>query len=297
MSAHEDPAGTATIDQLVWALALQCRPGDVVIVGVATPVAACAALLARELLVPGLTVLVGPSVQPLTHDLAAARADPATPGRLALGTYSQHEVLDLVQRGGVSLQFVSPLEVDGTGAINASRIPGGGRLPGSLALADTALCARRVVAYRARHSPRFLAPRVAFVTAPGRGPWRKAAGLPGEGVATVVTDRAVIDLAAGGAQGAPPGNGGRDSAPSARLVSVHGPGCGERAAAPAAVEQAVAGCGFLLDAAEPVAVTGAPPAEALRLLEEVIDPRRLRLLEDPAQRDRALAAWTELGSA
>jgi len=42
----------------------------VLIVGVGTPVAAAAGMLARELLVPGLTVLVAASVQPVIHDIA-----------------------------------------------------------------------------------------------------------------------------------------------------------------------------------------------------------------------------------
>ena len=168
-------------DALTWSLARQCRPDDVLVVGVATPLAAAAGMLARELLVPDLTIIMAASVNPRTHDVAESLTDPAAAARYAPGTLTQAEILDAIQRGRVTLQFVSPAEVDADGAINTNRV-GDRRLPGALALPDVAVLVGRLVAYRAGHSPRFLVPRVQYVT-----------GRAG-GVRAIVTDKAEITL-------------------------------------------------------------------------------------------------------
>lgn len=264
-SRAERSDGRAVANRVIWNLARQCRLDDVVIVGVATPLAAAAVLLARELLVPDLTVLLGTAVSPRTHDIAEGLVDAAAASRHATGDYRQTEVLDALGRGRVTLQFVSPAQVDGDGAINASRVPApdGGlqRLPGSLALADTAALVGRLVAYRAAHSRRFLVDRVSFVTGAGRS--------AGRGVHAVVTDRAVVALDDG-----PP-----------RLAAV---------AAGTDHDDVVAGCGFALAAPDPPGVMEEPPAEAVDLLDTVIDPRLTRLLEVPGARAEALDRWERL---
>ena len=50
--------------QVCWELAQQTRADDVLIVGVGTPLAAAAALLARAILHPSLTILFGTAVAP-----------------------------------------------------------------------------------------------------------------------------------------------------------------------------------------------------------------------------------------
>ena len=61
-------ATTPTVDeQIAWSLARCCREGDVLVVGVATPLAAAAGQLARELLVPDLLLIEAAAV-----DVAAA---------------------------------------------------------------------------------------------------------------------------------------------------------------------------------------------------------------------------------
>ncbi|MBP2367786.1 hypothetical protein [Pseudonocardia parietis] len=260
---NADPRAVA--NRVIWNLARQCRPDDVVIVGVATPLAAAAVLLARELLVPDLTVLLGTAVSPRTHDIAEGLVDAAAASRHAAGDYRQTEVLDALGRGRVTLQFVSPAQLDGDGAINASRVPDrdGGlqRLPGSLALADTAALVGRLVAYRAAHSRRFLVERVSFVTGAGR--------RTGRGIHAAVTDRAVIDFASG-----PP-----------RLAAIAGG---------ADRDDVRADCGFALGTAPSPAVMEEPPAAAVALLDTVIDPQLTRLLEVPAARAEALDRWERL---
>jgi acyl CoA:acetate/3-ketoacid CoA transferase beta subunit len=238
-------------DALTWSLACQCRPGDVLVVGVATPLAAAAGMLARELLVPDLTVIMAASVNPATHDVAESLTDPAAAARRAAGTLTQAEILDAIQRGRVTLQFVSPAEVDAEGRINTNRV-GDRRLPGALALPDVAVLVGRLVAYRAGHSPRFLVPRVQYVT-----------GRAG-GVRTIVTDKAEIALGAraGGAGATARG------ATGARIVALQ-PG--------ATLDEARAGCGFEL-AGEPTRNEPLPD-EARQLLDRVIDPHEVRLLE------------------
>jgi acyl CoA:acetate/3-ketoacid CoA transferase beta subunit len=154
------------VDTLTWSLARQCRPGDVLITGVGTPLAIAAGMLAREVLVPDLTLIVAGSVDPATHDVAEGMIDPAAVARHSKGTLRQVEILDCIERGVVTLQFVAPAQVDGLGRINTSRV-GSRLLPGPLALPDTSVLVGRLVAYRADHSPRFLAPSVDYVTGAG----------------------------------------------------------------------------------------------------------------------------------
>ncbi len=188
----------AVADRLVWRLANQCRNDDVLIVGVATPIAAAAGLLARELLVPELTVLVAASVQPAIHDVARPLLEPDFVARRSVGSFGQADVLDLLARGGVTLQFVAPAQVDARGRLNASwvRRPDGSRLrfPGPLALPDVSCLVGRLVAYRAGHSRRFLVPAVDAVTGLGSADLdaRRAAGLTGRGLLAVVTELAVL---------------------------------------------------------------------------------------------------------
>ena len=252
----------AAADQMVWSMARQCRPGDVAVVGVATPMALVAVQLARALLTPDLTILVGTAVAPSTFDVGAATLDPTVPARLASGILGQYEILDLIQRGGVTIQFVSPAQVDGTGNINVSRVPVGDgrmrRLPGPLALPDVARLVGRLIAYRADHSPRFLVDRVAYVTADGAR------------VAGIVTDRAVLVRADDGGM---------------RIGSVH---------EGATVDEVVDGCAFPLTA-ESIDPSEPPPPEALELLDTVIDPLGARHLETKSGRAAALDRLAGVG--
>jgi acyl CoA:acetate/3-ketoacid CoA transferase beta subunit len=242
------------VDTLTWSLARQCRPGDVLITGVGTPLAIAAGMLARELLVPDLTLIVAGAVDPATHDVALGMLDPAAVARHCSGTLRQVEILDCIERGTVTLQFVAPAQVDGRGRINTSKV-GSRLLPGPLALPDTSVLVGRLVAYRADHSPRFLAPSVDYVTGAG-------------GVAAVVTGLAEIALGPATVTGLQPG---------------------------ASAEEVVAGCGFPLIADDPP-VLEPVPADALRLLRDVIDPHGVRGLELRDGRAAALAALAALAS-
>lgn len=242
-------------EQIAWCLARRCRPGDVLVVGVATPVAAVAGQLARELLVPDLLLLEAAAVDVAPHDVADGFVRPVDVANGAVGVLTQAEILDAIQRGRVTLQFVSPAQVDARGALNTSRVRGPAgelkRLPGGLATADVSQLVGRLVAYRVGHSPRFLPAEVDFVT-----------GAPGR-VDAIVTDAAVLEW----------------DGDAFRLASVH---------EGVSVEDAVAGCGFPLRVAGDVPTTEPPPPEALTLVRERIDPHGLRRLETRAGRAEAL---------
>lgn len=267
----------ALADRLIWALARECRDGDVVIVGVATPLASAAAMLAREFLVPGLTVLAAASVQPAAHDVALPMLEPDFVARRSAGTLGQAEVLDLIQRGGVSLQFVSPAQVDRHGRLNASELVRGDgtrmRFPGPLALPDVAGLVGRLVAYRAEHSRRFLVSEVDVVTGIGsrdthvRREWH----LPGGGLVAAVTGAAVLRWDEG--------------ASTVRVDSIM-PGV--------TAAEVVAGCGFPLAMPDLVPVAADPPADALEFLDRVLDPHHVRGIEVRGSRAAALASLTSI---
>jgi acyl CoA:acetate/3-ketoacid CoA transferase beta subunit len=268
-----DPLSTA--DALIWSLARQCRPGDVLINGVGTPLAIAAGMLARELLVPDLTIIIAGAVNPATHDVAEGLVDPGAIARHADGVLGQFEMLDAIQRGDVTLQFVAPAQVDGAGRINTSRVTGRDgrprRLPGPLALPDVSVLVGRLVAYRADHSPRFLVPRVDYVTGAGNDIDRRR--TPGAGVERIVTATAEIVIA-------------RDGGP-ARLAFLQ-PG--------ADAEGAVRGCGFPLEVPADLPVADPVPEEARALLRDRIDPHGVRGLELRDGRADALARLTALAA-
>jgi acyl CoA:acetate/3-ketoacid CoA transferase beta subunit len=271
----------STADQLVWTLAQEARPDDVIVVGVATPIASAAALLARELFHPELHIILAASVDPPSHDIARPMLDGGYVSRVAAGTLSQSEVLDAIQRGRITLQFVSPAEVDGAGRLNTSWVSGPDgaprRLPGGLATGDISVLVGRLVAYRAAHSSRFLVPQVQYVTGAGhdRGAgWREAHALPGTGLRTIVTDRAVLRF--------------DEERRAFRLSSVH-PG--------SSVDEVVRDCGFTLLVDDDVATTEPPSERALELLDATIDPHGVRRLEVREERAEARAALASLRDA
>jgi acyl CoA:acetate/3-ketoacid CoA transferase beta subunit len=253
-----------SLDELLaWTMARQTRPGDVLVVGVATPLAALAGQLARELLHPDLVMVESASVGLPAHDVADPYANHERLSASAVGVFGQNEILDAIQHGRITIQFLSPAQVDGRGRMNASRIrrPDGTvkRFPGSLAIPDVSALVGRLVVYRASHEPRFLVPEVDFVSGAG------------DRVAAIVTSAAVLERSGEGF----------------RLASVH-PGV--------SVDEAVAGCGFDLDVPASVHETERPPDEALRLVRETLDPHGLRRMEVREGREAALATLEALTS-
>ena len=125
-------------EQVTWCLARQCRPDDVMVVGVATPIAAAAGQLARALLIPDLVFIEAAAVDVAQHDVATADGAPRGDRRRAPSASTRRRRSSTrSSAGAISLQFISPAQIDGRGALNTSRVRGKDgalrRLPGGLA--------------------------------------------------------------------------------------------------------------------------------------------------------------------
>jgi glutaconate CoA-transferase subunit B len=237
-------------DVVTVALARRVGDDDVVGVGLGTPLALCACLVARRTSAPGAQVLVGGAVSP---DATLAEClDNDFTGRTP-GFVHHLDTLDMAERQAMTLQFLRPAEVGPDGSTNVSRIRAGDRLirfPGSLALADVPNLMPRVVLYHTAHEPRALPASVGFRTGAGGGIER--GGYVAAGPTVLVTDRCVIRFGPSGPE----------------LESVH-PG--------STVDDVVSATGFALAVDEPPE-TEPPSDEEVAALEEV-DPARLRELE------------------
>lgn len=238
-------------DTMVCALAREVHDDDVVGVGLGTPLALCACLVARETHAPRAAVLVGGAVSPAATLLECLGGPAALAGRTP-GYVPHLDTMDMAERQAMTLQFLRPAQVDGEGAANTSRVESGGRIvrfPGGLATGDVPNLLPRIVYYHTAHEPRALPAAVGFRTAAGGGIER--AGYRTEGPVRLVTDRCVIAFGRGGP----------------RLVSAHD---GD-------AEAVAVATGFALETRD--APPTPPPTAAEREALDRIDPHRLRELE------------------
>jgi len=237
-------------DVMTCVLAREVHASDVVGVGLGTPLALCACLVAKQVGSPNATLLVGGAVSPrstldecLRHDVAGR-----TPG------YVPHlDTMDMAERQAMTLQFLRPAQVGGDGSANTSRVEAGGRIvrfPGGLALADVPNLMPRIVLYHTAHETRALPAAIGFRTSAGGGIDR--AGYRALGPTKLVTDLCVIAFSPAGP----------------RLESVH-PGV--------SVDEVVAATGFELRIDDPAST--APPSEAELAALEAVDPNRRRDIE------------------
>jgi glutaconate CoA-transferase, subunit B len=243
--------GAETAALMTCRLAREIRNGDVVGVGLGTPMALAAALLARRTHAPDADVIVAGAVSPHA-DLAtclggASALAGRTPG------YAVHLVtMEMAERRAMTMQFLRPAQVDRYGNANTSAIMRDGavatRLPGGLATADVLRILPRVVLYHTDHRPRALPAQVSFRTGAGGGD--ALAGT--RGPVALVTNLAVFEFTERGAV----------------LVSVH-PG-----ATPGQVREQT---GFAVDAESVPETDGPTDAERAALAE--LDPHALRELE------------------
>jgi len=252
------PQDVATL--MTCRLAREIGDRDVVGVGLGTPLALAAALLARRTHAPGAEVLVAGALSPDADLATCLRGAGALAGRTA-GFVPHLLTMEQAERGAMTLQFLRPAEVDGAGNANTSRIVDGDgrlvrRLPGGLATADVLRILPRVVLYHTDHRPRSLPARVGFVGGAGGGTPRSGALGP----VRLVTDRAVFAFTPAGA----------------RLESVHP---GEDAGA------VLEATGFTASA-DAVAETEPPRPDELSALAE-LDAHALRELELRATRTAA----------
>lgn len=236
-------------DVMVVAMAREIADGDLVGVGLGTPLAVLAALLARADHAPESHVLVGGAVDPVA-DLEECIGSPdGLDGRTA-GFIPHLDTMNHAERQAMTLQFLRPAQIDGAGAINVSWVTPEGRprvrLPGGLAGADVPQLLPRLVVHLPSHHRRSLPTRVDVVTGGGASP---GPDYPTAGVLTIITELAVIRLRPDGPQ----------------LESCH------EGVAP---EDVRATTGFRLREAD-VMVTAGPTAKQLEIIAR-LDPRGRR---------------------
>lgn len=237
-------------DVMIASLAAEIQDGDVVGVGLGTPLAVAAGLLARATTAPRAHLLVGGAVDPRADLATCLAGSRAMVGRTA-GFVPHLDTMGMAEGQRMTLQFLRPAQVDGHGNLNTSRVGTGDRtvrLPGGLATADVPRLLPRVVVYLTRHRRRSLPARVDVVTGPGGG-W-DADRYRARGPVCLVTDMAVVRFEPDGA----------------RLVSVH-PGVD--------VDEVVAETGFDLQGIASAGTTPTPTDQQREQLDEA-DPHGVR---------------------
>jgi glutaconate CoA-transferase subunit B len=252
-AARTEASPVEIADVMVTALAREIVDGDLLGVGLGTPLAVLAGLLARKCHAPGAHLLAGGAVDP-DADFATVLGGPLALAGRTPGYVPHLETMGMAERRQMTIQIMRPAQIDGSGNLNTSRIGDrvrpSVRFPGGLATADVPKLLPRLVVYLPAHSPRNLPDRVSCVTGSGRG-W--SGDPPTAGVTVLVTDRAVITFGLGGA----------------RLLSVH----------PwASVESVQDATGFGLNTKMPPVET-ALPSERERMAMATLDPGVLRTNE------------------
>jgi glutaconate CoA-transferase, subunit B len=241
-------------------LGREISDGDVVGVGLGTPMALAGALMARNCHAPRSHLLVAGALSPDADLLTCLRGAAALAGRTA--AFVPHVLtMEMAERQSMTLQFLRPAQVDGAGNANTSRITGNDgsvrRLPGGLATADVWRILPRVVVYHTDHRERSLPNKVGFITGAGGGDPRRGT----RGPTCLVTDRAVFRFTPAGA----------------RLESLH------RGEDFDAVRRDT---GFPFAVEDSVDTTAEPSSEELAALEQ-LDPHAIRELELRATRQAA----------
>jgi glutaconate CoA-transferase subunit B len=237
----------------------ELRDGEVVFVGIGLPNLACN--LARATHAPNLVLVYeSGAVGAVPERLPVSIGDPA----LVTGSLMVCGMADvfqsLLQNGRIEVGFLGGAQVDRWGNINTTVVGSYDRpdvrLPGSGGAAEIAIHARRTLVV-SRLSRRAFPERVDFVTSPGHrigGRSRAELGMPGAGPVTVVTDQAVLE-----------------PDPDTGELVLAGVYPGED---PGAVRACV---GWELRARPMLTSVEPPTPEELRLLREVLDPRRIYL--------------------
>lgn len=179
-------------DVMVCALASEIADRDVLGVGLGTPLAVLAGLLARRAHAPRAHMLVAGAVDP-DADFETVLGGPAAMAGCTAGYIPHLETMGMAESQAMTVQILRPAQVDRAGNLNTSHIGPAHRplvrFPGGLATADVPSVLPRLVAYLPEHSLRTLPDRVACVTGAGGG--RRGAPFS-RGLVTVVTEMAVL---------------------------------------------------------------------------------------------------------
>jgi glutaconate CoA-transferase subunit B len=258
-----------TIDELmVVAMAREIADGDIVALGLLTPMATVAAFLARETHAPRATVVLAGAVQPRTHNIALSLVNPVILASISLGFLSHTATMDMAERGKYAIQFLRPAQVDAEANMNTSLVGDSvrvRRLPGGLATGDVTLLLPRLILYQPHHEQRAFPARVDYVTGIGHPRHWSCAGGIHRGPQKIITNLCVLAL--------------RESTGRFAVESLH------PAVSPEVVSQST---GFELEWPETTAQTPAPTEGELSCLRHLIDPLGIRRLEFRPYRETSL---------
>lgn len=231
-------------DIMVCAMARMIKDGEKVFHGVSSHMPMIATLLAKAMHAPSAVHLNIPGgVDPKEPQLMSFTSAGSELYDTAPASFPLMEVFDLSMRGELDVAFLSGVQFDNVGTVNASvigdyhapkvRLPGGA---GSAVLIPTA---KRAIIWRTKHDKRTFVQNVDFITARGN-------------VNAIVTPLCVFTMHQG----------------ELILESVH---------PTSSIEEVAQNTGFQIKYLE-LKTTPAPTDEELRLLEK-IDPHDLRNIE------------------
>jgi len=239
--------------------ARELRDGEVVFVGIGLPNLACN--LARATHAPNLVLIYeSGAVGASPSRLPVSIGDPAlvTGSLMVCGMADVFQLF--LQNGRIEVGFLGGAQIDRYGNINTTVIGSYERpvvrLPGSGGAAEIAVHARRTLIV-AKLNPRAFPERVDFVTSPGQrcgDHSRRELGMPGAGPVKVITDKGVLEA---------------DPATGEMVLAAHYPGV--------TADDVQAGVGWPLARRERLESVMPPTETELRVLREVLDPRKVYL--------------------
>lgn len=270
-----------TLDELMCALmAREIRNDDWVNHGAVVPLAGAALMLAKQTHAPDADFFylgtIFNSVNPTELNLMEMWAEPRLAYTSSKCLIAHADILNWTIRGGCTLQFLRPLQIDRYGSVNVS-VVGDPKAPKyrfhGIAVADVMVTCERPILYTTEHNARTFPPELSFRTGLGHtdgDDWRKKIRAPGGGPFRVITPLATLDFET------PDG--------SMRLRALN-PGV--------EVDEVVANTGFELVVPEHVERNAPPTPEELRVLREVVDPIGIRQTEFKETRAEANARIAE----
>ena len=239
--------------------ARELRDGEVVFVGIGLPNLACN--LARATHAPNLVLIYeSGAVGALPERLPVSIGDPAlvTGSLMVCGMADVFQLF--LQNGRIEVGFLGGAQVDRYGNINTTVIGPyerpAVRLPGSGGAAEIAVHAQRTLIV-AKLSPRAFPERADFITSPGQrcaGRSRRELGMPGAGPVKVITDQGVLEA---------------DAATGEMALAALYPAV--------TADDVQAGVGWPLARRARLEAVMPPTETELRVLREVLDPRKLYL--------------------
>ncbi len=160
-------------DQICVSLARLIRDGETVFHGVSSHLPMVALMLAKRLHAPHATHLNIPGgVDPRPGFFESATSAGDSLYQSAVSAFSLAEAFDLSMRGKLDVSFLSGVQFDRSGGVNASVIGEYAkpkvRLPGGAGSAVFIPTARRAILWRSKHDRRTLVDKVGFLTSRGR---------------------------------------------------------------------------------------------------------------------------------